>query len=250
MIKRFRMVAGPNGSGKTTLVGWLTRDYAVNFYTMLNADDVFAQVKRTKAFFLPFPVDSATLAAYVESTQYDECEKGRFRSGEIAIEGDCARFNADEAVNSYTVALLVNFLQDEFLNRGISFSQETVFSHPSKVAALAKAHEAGYRTYLYYVATDDAGINADRVVRRYAQGGHDVPPEKIAARYERSLANIASALPYLSRAFFFDNSNAEMRYLASYEAGAGCSLHVPAAELPFWFRHNVACRPRFVRECK
>ena len=35
MIKRFRMVAGPNGSGKTTLVGWLTRAYAVNFYTML-----------------------------------------------------------------------------------------------------------------------------------------------------------------------------------------------------------------------
>ena len=85
----------------------------------------------------------------------------------------------------------------------------------------------------------NAAINADRVARRYAQGGHDVPPEKIAARYERSLANIAGALPCLSRAFFFDNSNAEMRYLASYEEGTGYSLHVPAAELPFWFRHNV-----------
>ena len=38
MIKRFRMVAGPNGSGKTTLIDWLTRDYAVNFYTMLNEE--------------------------------------------------------------------------------------------------------------------------------------------------------------------------------------------------------------------
>ena len=37
MTSRFRMVAGPNGSGKTTLVSWLARDYAVNFYTMLNA---------------------------------------------------------------------------------------------------------------------------------------------------------------------------------------------------------------------
>jgi len=239
MINRFRMVAGPNGSGKTTLVGWLTRDYAVNFYTMLNADDVFARVKRTKAFFLPFPVEPTALAAYVESTQYDECEKMRFRAGEIALERDCVRFNTDGAVNSYTVALLVNFLQDEFLNRGVSFSQETVFSHPSKVAALAKAHEAGFRTYLYYVATDDAAINADRVARRYAQGGHDVPPEKIAARYERSLANIAAALPNLSRAFFFDNSNAEMRYLASYEEGRGFSLQIPEDELPIWFRRNV-----------
>ena len=239
MIHRFRMVAGPNGSGKTTLVGWLTRDYAVNFYTMLNADDVFAQVKRTRAFFLPFPVDSASLEAYVESSQYDECEKMRFRSGEIVVEGDCARFNEDDAVNSYSVALLVNFLQDEFISRGISFSQETVFSHPSKVAALAKAHDAGFRNYLYYVTTDDAAINVDRVMRRYAQGGHDVPPEKIAARYVRSLANIASALPYLSRAFFFDNSNAEMRYLASYDADGGFALHVPSAELPLWFCRNV-----------
>ena len=39
MTKRFRMVAGPNGSGKSTLTAWLMRDYAVNFYTMLNADD-------------------------------------------------------------------------------------------------------------------------------------------------------------------------------------------------------------------
>ena len=34
------MVAGPNGSGKSTLVRWLERDYAVNFYTRLNADEV------------------------------------------------------------------------------------------------------------------------------------------------------------------------------------------------------------------
>ena len=51
MTKRFRMVAGPNGSGKSTLTAWLMRDYAVNFYTMLNADDAFAQVTRSGAFF-------------------------------------------------------------------------------------------------------------------------------------------------------------------------------------------------------
>ena len=39
MTKRFRMIAGPNGSGKSTLADLLRRDYAVNFCTMLNADD-------------------------------------------------------------------------------------------------------------------------------------------------------------------------------------------------------------------
>ena len=238
MISRFRMVAGPNGSGKSTLASWLARDYAVNFYTMLNADDVYALVQRTRAYFAPFPIDGASLAAYAEGTGYAEAEKGRFSSGEISVDADCVRFATAESVNSYTVALLVNFLQDECINRGISFSQETVFSHPSKVAALAKAKSAGFRTYLYYVATDSASINADRVAERYALGGHDVPPDKIVARYVRSLANLPDAMPHLSRAFFFDNSGAEMHYLASYSEDAGLDILVPEADLPQWFKNS------------
>ena len=236
MTKRFRMVAGPNGSGKSTLTAWLIRDYAVNFYTMLNADDVFAQVSRTGAFFVPFPIDSEALTAYAINTEYAETEKSRFRSGEIAVTEDCVRFKSVEAVNSYTVALLVNFIQDECISRGISFSQETVFSHQSKIDALAKAHTAGFRTYLYYVATDNPRINKERVEERYAQGGHNVPSEKIASRYTRSLANVKPAIPYLSRAFFFDNSGAEMRYLASYVCDEGFEMHCPENSLPRWFQ--------------
>ena len=48
MIKRFRMIAGPNGSGKSTLIGWLHDDYSVNFYTLLNADDI----RRRRSFLI------------------------------------------------------------------------------------------------------------------------------------------------------------------------------------------------------
>ena len=236
MIKRFRMIAGPNGSGKSTLASWLARDYAVNFYTMLNADEVFATVRRTHAFFSPFPIETSALEAYVGHSGYAECEKSRFLSGEIMVDADCIRFLTDEAVNSYTVALLVNFLQDEFINRGISFSQETVFSHHSKIQALAKAKEAGFRTYLYFVCADDAGINTARVSERYAQGGHNVPAEKIVSRYSRSLENMSMAIPYLSRAFFFDNSRAEMLYLACYSEEGGFQYQVPECELPKWLK--------------
>ena len=235
MTKRFRMIAGPNGSGKSTLVAWLEKDYAVNFYTMLNADDMFALARRTHALFAPFPIDGGALAAYAEQTEYAEAEKSRFRTGEIAVDEDCVRFFSDDSVNSYTVALLVSFLQDECINRGVSFSQETVFSHPAKVTALAKARKSGFRTYLYYVATDDAGINAGRVAERYAQGGHDVPLEKIEARYARSLANLPGAMPHLSRAFFFDNSGMEMRHLASFSESSGLDVLLPERELPRWF---------------
>ena len=140
------MIAGPNGSGKSTLTAWLMHDYAVNFYMRLNADDVFAHVQKQGAFFVPFPIDGDALISYVDRTEYEETEKRRFRTGEITVNHDCVRFNTQNAINSYTVALLVNFVQDECINRGVSFSQETVFSHRSKIDALAKARAHGFRT--------------------------------------------------------------------------------------------------------
>ena len=104
------------------------------------------------------------------------------------------------------------------------------------VTALDKARSMGFRTYLYFVATEDAAINADRVARRHAQGGHDVPAEKIVQRYVRSLTNVQLALPHLSRAYFFDNSGDEMRYLASYVEGEGLALQSLESTMPRWFR--------------
>lgn len=234
MVCRFRMIAGPNGSGKSTLVSRLRDDYAVNFYDFLNADDIYAAVRQSGAYSPRFPFGMDELAQYADVTTYDDSVKRCFRDGRIRIDGDCVRFSAD-AVNSYTIALFTNFLQDASIRRGLSFSQETVFSHPSKVAALRHAKEAGYRTYLYYVATATPIINRDRVANRYSQGGHDVPVEKIAARYYRSLAQLKDAIPFLSRAYFFDNSCAEMRYLGSYSEEDGFVFSVPPAQLPRWF---------------
>ena len=59
---------------------------------------------------------------------------------------------------------------------------------------------------------------------------------------DRSLMNVPKALPYLSRAFFFDNSGEEMRYLACFSAERGLETHAPAEELPRWFaRHILHC---------
>jgi predicted ABC-type ATPase len=53
-------------------------------------------------------------------------------------------------------------------------------------------------------------------------GGHPVPPDKIASRYPRSLANLAEAVRFVSSVEFFDNSDAENphRRIAHFEAGA------------------------------
>jgi len=233
------MIAGPNGSGKSTLVRRLADDYCVNFYSFVNADDIFAQVARTGAYSPKFPVSKEELVAYADGSTYGEDVKEVFKSGMVVVEGDCVRF-AREAVTSYTMALFANFLQDRFIDRGESFSQETVFSHPSKLEALRRAKACGYRTYLYFIATVSPSINIGRVANRHAQGGHDVPAEKIKSRYGRSIGQLMQALPFLSRAFVFDNTGAEMDYLGQYEAEAGWTFSRPVENLPRWFADQIS----------
>ncbi len=239
MIKRFRMVAGPNGSGKSTLVKRLIEDYKINFYSFVNADDIFAHVAKFGAYSPKFPVEKEELVEYSEKSTYDESVKAIFRGNSVKVEDDCVKFDKS-AINSYTMALFANFLQDRFMQRGESFSQETVFSHPSKIEALKRAHELGYRTYLYFIATPNATINKTRVAGRVAQGGHDVPVDKIVSRYSRSIAQIKAALPYVSRAFFFDNGGSEMIYLGQYTLEAGLSLAINEDKLPKWFVDALA----------
>lgn len=239
MTPRFRMIAGPNGSGKTTLCGRLSSEFAVNLYTMVNADDLFAAAVRDRIVLAPLPVDRADLDRHVAASTYPESVLEPFRAGRIVLADGRFRFLDASAVTTYTVALLANFVQERMIAAKQSFSQETVFSHPGKIDALRIAKEYGYRTYLYFVAIDDPHVNALRVRFRALTGGHDVPPEKIASRYERSLRQIAPALPFLSRAFFFDNSGTEMIHLASFEESGKWTLAVPESSLPNWFRKFV-----------
>lgn len=234
MIKRFRMVAGPNGSGKSTLMRRLAADYAVNFYDVLNADDIFAEVMHSGCFQPRICFEPEALMRYAAESSYDGDVKASFANGEIRMDEDSVRFLTPQSINSYTIALLTNFLQAESIRQGRSFSQETVFSHPSKIAALKSAKEAGYRTYLYFIATASPRINSSRVSMRARQGGHDVPAEKIEKRFYRSLAQLPQALEFLSRAYFFDNSGDSMRYLAQWNSENGFTVADPESALPAW----------------
>ena len=114
----------------------------------------------------------------------------------------------------------------------MDFTFETVMSHPGKVELLAEARSKGYRTYLYYVATDDSQMNISRVQNRVATGGHDVPSDKVEERYHRSLAILIKAIANTYRADSFDNStdsaSGEQAWLAEVTGGyAPSQVHPP-----------------------
>ena len=250
MTPRFRIVAGPNGSGKSTLMRRLAADYAVNFYSVVNADDIFAEVSRTGAYAPSVSVTAGQLKSYAEATSYPDAVKAPFRDGTITVEADCVRFRSRESATSYTVSLLAGFLQEMHIMQRASFSQETVFSHPSKVDGLKAARDAGFKTYLYFVATDSPQVNSARVEARARLGGHSVPAEKVVGRYGRCFDNAIAAIPFLSRAFFFDNGEEEMRYLGEWNHDDGfVAARRAAGAPPRWFGRVRAALPQAYAPC-
>jgi predicted ABC-type ATPase len=232
---RLRMFAGPNGSGKTTVKIGLQRS-AQWFGIYINPDELEKTIRDTGILLLePFDLTTSTeeirnhfaLSPFLQSQQlHMAASEIEYRNGEIT-------FNHLE-MNSYYASALADFLRRKALASMKSFSFETVMSARDKVDLLQEAQARGFRTYLYYIATEDPAINIQRVKNRVAEGGHDVPEEKIVSRYYRSLVLLLEAIRHSHRAFFFDTSGEESWYFA--EGTNGTSLELKSDEMPNWFQ--------------
>lgn len=123
----------------------------------------------------------------------------------------------------------------EMIAKRENFITETVFSDPvgAKVQALRDAQAAGYTLVLIFICVDSAELSALRVRSRVADGGHNVPPDKIAARYERMRQNVKAALAFVDLAIVVDNSSLDhpLRPVASVAKGRVVSVERP---LPWW----------------
>lgn len=229
-----RMFAGPNGSGKTTLKNGL-RKSAAWFGTYINPDDIEKDVKATG--FLSLRATGLTVAAE-EIRSYLAASDLLRRSGRSeGIEAIRCRDGGIDfgelPFDSYHASVTSDFLRRKALAARRSFAFETVMSAPDKVDFLREAQACGFRTYLYFTATEDPEINVQRVKNRVADGGHDVPTEKIVARYGRSLQQLREAVRHTHLAYFFDTSHADPWYFA--EMTDGIRLEMKSPDMPRWF---------------
>lgn len=92
------------------------------------------------------------------------------------------------------------------LAQGRSFASETVFSHTSKLDLMAAARRAGFAVVLLVVCVDDPQQLLARVARRVGEGGHAVPPERVLARYPRTLRHLGVAVRRADLALLYDTS--------------------------------------------
>lgn len=93
------------------------------------------------------------------------------------------------------------------LKKGISFTQETTLSGRKTEATAKEAMDAGYHVRLFYIALDSAEESRQRIRNRVRRGGHNIPDDVVARRFEGRWEAVRKVLPYCNEAEFYDNDN-------------------------------------------
>lgn len=231
-IPRFRLFAGPNGSGKSTLFNKLRAEGAIHTEFYINADSIEKKIKENGNFnFNAYGIKVSNkefLTSIEKSGLYErsvaDVSKLEIKRGVLEI-----KLNPHE-INSYLSSFVAAYLTEKLIQNKISFCFETVMSHQSKIEIIKKAKKAGYKTYLYFVTTQNAELNKARVSMRVLQGGHAVDKQKITERYIRSLSLLPQAIGLVDKGYVIDNTES-FKLLCETSHGKATNI---ANDYPQW----------------
>ena len=238
-IPRLRMFAGPNGSGKSTIKTLLAPELLGAY---INPDEIQKSIEANGLCDLSlFGIDvlHQDVREFFHSSALIERAGLKEVAKSIDVEDETRiRFShIDGQKNAYLASVMADFVRKELLHTKGTFTFETVMSSPDKVALLQRAKQTGYRTDLYFIATEDPEINISRVRARVQLGGHDVPTDKIVSRYWRSIDLLVPAIRETNRAYIFDNTGASLTWIA--EITDGRDVELKSDRMPAWFQHHV-----------
>lgn len=227
---RFRLFAGPNGSGKTTLFQNLKEDGIIHTEIYVNADRIEAEIKERKFFYFNsyrVKTSESEFKRYVKNSGLfvSKINDDEFLKKIVLTKGVLKLNLPKQSINSYHASFIAAYLAEKLIETGQSFCFETVMSHPSKAEFLGIARKAGYKTYLYFLFTESAELNIERVKLRVKQGLHNVSSELIRSRYLRSFANLPLAIKNADVCYIIDTSSTDVRIVAEKDKGR---LHIKA----------------------
>lgn len=139
---------------------------------------------------------------------------------------DCKEFvNADNIAagispfNPQSVALAAGRIMleriSELMKEGADFAFETTLSTRSYMSLIRSAKDVGYTITLLYFWLDSPELAIQRVKKRVAKGGHDIPDDVVIRRYHRGLSNLLNLyLPICDRWMIMDNMDLVPEILA------------------------------------
>ncbi|OAI55092.1 hypothetical protein AYO44_02835 [Planctomycetaceae bacterium SCGC AG-212-F19] len=168
------IVAGPNGAGKTTCV----------------QKDPIAGLLPNVVFLNP---DDRTLLK-LRSTGYQG-----FADAPVAVQTRLFIESADEVYREL----------ETMLTQGRAVGVETVLSSNKYVPLVDDVRARGGFVGLIYITLASPAIARERVAARVRRGGHGVPNEKIALRWQRSLDTLPWFAARASAFWVIDNSDSD-----------------------------------------
>lgn len=235
------MVAGPNGSGKSTIIDEARTTIPASIQHYINADNIEKELKKTARLHLEnFSVstDRTELLSFIASSSLTQVKHLADPHTGISVAGEVIDFG-NTPINSYIASLIADFLRQKLIQKGQSFTFETVMSHGSKIDLLRQTRDLQYRNYLFFVATESYWINIQRVENRVAQEGHHVDEQRIKDRYLRTLRLLIDAVRLTHEAYIFDNSAQEAKLILEIKEGSIIEEKVPPEEIPHWVEQYV-----------
>ncbi|MCR9096310.1 MAG: zeta toxin family protein [bacterium] len=152
------------------------------------------------------------------------------------------RWPGAEAEHNEEAARLAVERRAALMDQRLSFVTETVFSHASKLDLVREAQARGYRVLLYHVGLDNAELANARVATRVEDGGHDVPADRVAARFDRCQRLIPQAADLAETTYVFDNSGDGGRSTHRFvmRLRHGRIVRPPRERVPGWVREAYA----------
>lgn len=210
MKPRFRMFAGPNGSGKTHLFKYLRQQSFIQTEIYVNADEIENTLSKSLTFHFNayrIKVSDGDFKEHINRSGILKKIDDKNFLDKIKIQSGVLTINITKReLNSYIASFVASYLAEKLIESKQSFCYETVLSHASKIKLIEKANAFGYKTYLYFVFTDNWQLNVERVKLRVQQGGHAVDAQKIEERYFRSLKHFSGASKFADTSYLIDNS--------------------------------------------
>lgn len=142
-----------------------------------------------------------------KSTMYEHIVRAKFNAPFINADNIQKEELSDQSMQgAYQAAKVAEQRRQGHLKNNLSFISESTFSHPSKLQLIDDAIQADFRVMVYHVNVRTPELSVARVAERVKKGGHDVPEEKIRARYARNQALIKRAVLRADVGFVYDNS--------------------------------------------
>lgn len=181
------ILAGHNGSGKSTM--WRKSLSGQLQIPLLNADRMMLSI-------LPEADSSGALVDWAQALR--DTDLGWMQVAQSGVKAFAAHAMAAK----------------------VPFAMETVFSYwdgqedgtvKSKIDLITDLQHAGYFVLLFFVGLANVGLSVLRVMSRVADNGHDVPQDKLIARFPRTQIAIREAARIADATIFTDNSRDEKR---------------------------------------